>query len=224
MLNPKIIGCHQSVIDFDVPSLVSKKQLVSRLKLLPDAFIVMNFYRGSMAVVFEFDSAQSLNREIELIRSLATSSSLRRWNIPFPESQIELSKTDWRILRSLQRNPRKPYASIAHDARISRRTVERRLQRMIQAKTLFAMPTLIPSSLAGTVLASLRVGYSQEDSRPLHQKISQELNDYIWHMLFMESTEPDDLTCYTLFNLALPSVAKASEILARVESEDIAKN
>jgi DNA-binding Lrp family transcriptional regulator len=135
-----------------------------------------------------------------------------------------MSETDWRLLKSVQRNPRKPYASIAYDTGISRRTVERRLQRLIEAKALFAMPTIIPGALAGTVLASLRVVHSREDSLPLRRKISEELDDYIWHTLFMVSGEPSDPNSHTLFNLALPSVAKATEILARVKREVAARN
>jgi hypothetical protein len=95
---------------------------------------------------------------------------------------------------------------------------------MIQAKALFAMPVLNASALHGTVLADLEISHSLQDAPLLRRKLSQELNNYLWHMFFSVSTEPNDPTSNTVLNLALPSVVKAGEILDAMESEEAVKN
>jgi len=218
MLNPNLLGLHQSTVQFDVPSTVSKSELISRLKLVPDVFMIINWYGSPIAVIFAYDTDYSMTNKIALIENLSNVRNLTTADILWPECKVEMSITDWKILRSLQQNPRRSYVSVANEVEVSTRTVERRLQTMIQEKVLFAMPSLNPKALSGTVLVSLAVGHSAHYTPAVDRKISKELDDYIWHMFV---TTPNEATSiqHTWFSLALPSIAKAREILEWAEKE-----
>jgi DNA-binding Lrp family transcriptional regulator len=56
--------------------------------------------------------------------------------MPSPQPATPLSKLDYRIIRSLARNSRKPLTEIADDVGISAKTVARRLEKMINERTI----------------------------------------------------------------------------------------
>jgi hypothetical protein len=184
----------------------------------------MNFYRGFMGVVFEYETPHSLNKQIELIQILSKSPNLARWNIPFPECQTKISATDWRILRSLQGNPRRSHVSIAQEIGLSVRTVARRLQRMVRAKALFAMCSLNPNMLDGTILGNLMVGHSHLDRFDVCGRISQHFSNYVWHVLPTMPADPSDTLSYTWFALDLPRITDTSEIADWAGKQNGVKN
>ncbi len=212
MLNPNLLGFHQTGISFDVASSISKRELISRLKLVPDVFLIIDMYGSSIALMLAYDSPTSLKNRVDLIGSLGNLTNLRLFEALWPDSNIDMSVSDWRILRSIQRDPRKSYSTIAREVRTSTRTVVRRLQRMVQAKTLFSMAALNPKTLDGNVLVSLMAYHSIKDRLMVAQKVSHELSDYLWHTFFtMPKDSPGKLCAW--FSLALPSIAKAHEVL-----------
>jgi len=221
-LNPSILGLHYSQIHIALDASTSKKELIARLKLMPGVLVLTNWYGDGVGMILVYDNVNLLRNGVSLIQSLSNGVILSFSNVLWPECNMNMSITDWRIVRALQRDPRKSHSSIANQVRISLRTVERRLQRMVHAKALFAFPTLKPNALEGTILADLEVSYSHRDGPLLCRNISQQLVDYLWHMFFTVSAKPGDSVSYTFFNLALPSVAKANEILDSIKNERLA--
>jgi DNA-binding Lrp family transcriptional regulator len=211
-LNPHILGLDYSYIWLEVPASVPKNDLISKLKLIPDMFIIVNWYGNTLGLVFAHDSPHSFKNKLELIQRLANVSDMMIAEILWPDCTISLSDTDWRILESLQHNPRKSYVSISREVGISSRTVERRLRRMMNERALFSMIAINPKALQGTVMAELVIEHSPKDGLEIISRVAKELDDYMWHLVPLKPLQESNVQ-HTWFNLALPSVSKASEIL-----------
>jgi DNA-binding Lrp family transcriptional regulator len=79
----------------------------------------------------------------------------------FYSSGVKLTRTDFEILRSLRRSPRKGTGQLAEEVGVSVRTIERRLDKMIEEKAFFHMFRLDFQKSEG-VTCSLVVSYGDE--------------------------------------------------------------
>ncbi|HEV2118686.1 MAG TPA: AsnC family transcriptional regulator [Candidatus Bathyarchaeia archaeon] len=211
LLNPHILRLRHWAIGVDVPTPTSKDDVIGKLKLMPDIFMIINYFGTLLGIVFASEADRSPLDRAELIRRLSNASNAPCMEIFWPEYRTRLSATDWKILRSLNPNPRKSCTSISQETGSSTRTVTRRLQRMVSEKGVFALAVIDPKALHGTVLASMNVGYSPRNGGELNRKILEQFNEYIWYLFFTLPSEQD--VQHTVFNFALPNISKAREIL-----------
>ena len=88
---------------------------------------------------------------------------------------------------------------------------------------LFALPSIDPKILDGTILADLTLGYNIRDSGSLIRRMMSELDEYYWH-IFPTFPLGSSEEAYCIFNLALPNVAKAHDILQQARDLPGTKN
>lgn len=211
LLNPHILGLRHFAVGVDIPTSTSKEDVVGKLKLVPDIFMIINYFGTLLGIVFACEADRSPLDRAELIRRLSDSSNVLCMEIFWPEYRTRLSATDWKILRSLNANPRKSCLSVSQETGSSTRTVTRRLQRMVLEKGVFALAAIDPKALHGTVLASMNVGYSPRNGGELNRKISEKFDEYLWYLFLTLPSEQH--VQHTVFNFALPNISKAREIL-----------
>ena len=212
VVNPTLFGGGEVALRIDVKPPTSKDDVVEKLRLLPGVVLLVRFHGTLIAVVFRYYDEVALRRLIELVRRIAEVDRLHAARIPFPSCAIRVSKTDWDILRTLDDNPRKPYVAVSRELGLSSRTVRRALRRIAEEGAAFAYPALNPRAVPGGVMAALFVTYPAELKREIERRIATELDAYLWHVFHMLPYEPSEpLPC--LFNLVLPNVASAREVL-----------
>jgi DNA-binding Lrp family transcriptional regulator len=134
----------------------AKEKAVSRLRLVDGVRWIVSFYGNLLVVTFYYRGEAELERRIRLISSIS-GAVLSRYKVPFPRCSIRLSETDWRLVRSLRKDPRKNYSSIARELGISVRTARRRIKRMTDARTLLLQTVLDLKRMKGGVLFYLTV-------------------------------------------------------------------
>lgn len=210
--NPRIWGEHEAGAWFDVPHSVSREELTERLKLIPGMMIVNLFLGSMMAVVFRYAHEQSLERRVKLIQSISETENLEFGQIPYPECEITMEESDWKLLQSLDRSVRKPYYAIAEELGLSSRTVRRRLKRLIRTHAVFLFSEVKPKALQGATMVSLMVYHSLDRREDLFQRISERLDPDLWHLFFLMPLSPGQ-TMSTVFNLVLPNATRAGEVL-----------
>ena len=214
-LNPNLFVAYEFLVFFDVP-LAAKHDLIEQISLMPGAFLVSDLVGTELGVVLRCDSERELDKQLALIRKLAKVENLYSARIPYPECRIILSRTDWAILKALRESPRKSQSAVAKEVGLSTRTVKRRLQRMIQERAVFAIGLLRPRALRGSVMAALLVIYPLDRKVNIDRKVNAELDRYIWHITHTLPRHPGD-GCPCIYNLMLPNVSEANEILSWAE-------
>ncbi len=204
-------------LSFDVPP-DSKDDLISKLKLVEDAMVIHNYY-GSLISIFLFSEGEySLKNQIELIAKISKTEDIVVAKGRLPKCEINLSKTDWEIVKIVHRNPKKSYTEVSKELGLSTATIKRRLAMLIEGKAVLAILRNNLKIFRGAIPADLRVFYDSPESRgKLVQKIISQLDDYlyfagiIWDVL-------------GVFRLIVPNVSKMQEIVKQVKQHQGVRN
>src|SRR5438445_4093741 len=209
--NASLLGLNLVQLLVDVRA-SSKGDLIEKLRLLPGIAAIVEHVGNSMYVVFAFKDEGSLEKQARLIEQLAGAKSSPRLRVRFPNCRLGLSYTDAEIIRALARDPRKMYSAVAKKLGFSSKTVKRRMQRLIEEKAVFVIPSMDPSALEGAMVADLLVRYSgREGTAVVNRRILSELDDCVIRAVV---GDPD----YGLFNLIITRISAVREIPKRVGS------
>src|SRR5437879_4609267 len=175
IVNPGLLGVRVAQLWFDVRPPSAKDDLIRKLSLMHGVLAVSDSHGPSLTLVIMYESEISVKKEFELIAEMSNAQNLVRGNIPFPECAIELTHTDWKIIKDIQTDPRRSYSVISREVGMSRKTVKRRLQKMIEEEALFVIPSWNPKALDGAIIADLVVFYANPGSKADldHQIVSQ---------------------------------------------------
>jgi len=208
--NPKLLGlCMAQVLIEVEPS--HRVEMIRRLKQLESVLAVVEHLGSSMYVVISGENERSILDQVKLLDSLANTSSLIV-RVPFPGVNLRLSPTDVQIIKSLGFDPRKRYSAVASGLKLSSRTVKRRLERLVEARAIFAIPSIDPGALEGAVLADLLVTYSGgEDLGRVNKELLLALDDSLVRAQLGDSD-------HAFFNLFVSRLSAIRDVLERVES------
>lgn len=209
-INPTVFGYEAEFIWLDVNPPAAKKDVIQAIRRNPHAILVQNYFDQFIGVSLAYASREELDREIGEMRAISNSHDSTSFNTPPVPCRMRLTETDWRIVKSMRRNPRKPYGEIAVETDLSRKTVEGRAKSMIGAAALFVLPVLDLGKLEGGVIASLdvryRPGLKRDADRQIIERYGQLL--FLTHSILPEGG---------WFAFMVPNLAVAHEIQYWVE-------
>jgi DNA-binding Lrp family transcriptional regulator len=133
--------------------------------------------------------------------------------IHFPPCDPVLSEEDLALVICIQTDPTKPYTRISTETGLSSRAVKRRLERMLQERALFTIPTIDPTAFTGGTLAELLVFFeSPETMRKAKSEITARIGEYlIWAQL----ADRDHI----LFQLVITNISQVKTILSWVKRQ-----
>jgi DNA-binding Lrp family transcriptional regulator len=209
ILNVNLLGLKAGALVMDVGASTPRRQLAEKLSLIDGVLIVQTHVEGSIGIVFCCEDRETLQKKADLISTVAGARSTMLTRVPFPESAISLSKSDWNIISKLEGNVDKPLKEISEELELSSRTVKRRMARLVKNNIIFTLASSNVGAIREAVLADLVVEYDSPDARP---KIDETLLELLDPYYF--STGPWE--SYGLFALILPSISKVREILETV--------
>src|SRR5438128_824710 len=135
-IHPNLIGCVDAYVDLEVGNLERKDEIISQLKFLEGVLVIANFEGLGLNVLFYTEPGEALSRKIQLIRTMCRADEFI-WASSLPPCDIKPSETDWRIIWSMRNDPRKNLSEIAKEARVTSRTVNRRLSFITEHRALF---------------------------------------------------------------------------------------
>ncbi len=209
-VNPALLHANLTQILFDLRD--STEDLSGKLKGLPGVGAIVEHIGKSMWVVVYHNDEKSLNERERMIERTAKAKAVAIAKIRAPKCDVSLYPTDVEIIAALSKNPRKPYSMVAKELGLSTRTVRRRLQRMVDGRAVFVLPSMDPGSLEGALLVDLLVEYSDgERSATTFERLLPAMDD------FLIRAQPGDPR-YGFFNLFVTKLSVVSKILKEVQS------
>jgi len=137
-IHPNLIDCVDTYIDLEVGNVERKDEIISQLKFLEGVLVITNFEERGLSVLFYTEPGGALSRKIQLIRTMCGADEFI-WASFLPACDMKPSETDWRIIWSMRNDPRKSLSEIAKEARVTTRTVNRRLSFLTEHRALFLM-------------------------------------------------------------------------------------
>src|SRR5438309_46589 len=212
IVNPNLLGVHLAQLWLNVQPLTRKDALIEKLKLMHGVLAMSDCYGSTLSVILMYEGEISARKEFDLIQRIANAERLVRANIPFPDSTIELTHTDWRIIEAVRADPRQSYPRIAREVGVSSKTVRRRLQRMMEERALFVIPSLNPGALDGAIIADLVVFYANPESKSVIDKGIVSRYDELLIRAELGDRE------HGFFNLIITNISQAKEISTWVKN------
>lgn len=177
IVNPNLLGAKLTRLLFDVPTPSSKEELMRNAGLIPGVVLITPLLGNSIEILLFYEDDQSLRKTIELISRTSHAENLIRYDSDFPECKLKLSRTDWNIIESLQKDPRKPFSLISKELGVSNRTIRRRLERLLEGMALGAYPRLDVSALDATAVHLLAAYTNPEQRGDVNNRIIAQFND-----------------------------------------------
>lgn len=204
-LNPTLFGYQAEYVWVDVNPPADKEEVIRAARRVPRVIGIQVYFDDVIGVSLAYARREELDKEILRLRDAAHSRSNVTAKTPFLPCRLRLTDTDWVIVKSLRRDPRKSYLEVAKGLGISRRTVKRRAERMIRGRALWMLPELDLRRLEGGVLASLSVYYPPEAKQGVDRQIYERYGEYC---IYAQSTLPER----GWFLFIVPNLAVAKEV------------
>ncbi len=137
MVNPRLLGREAVTLELEVDDESRKAAVVSQIRRL-DGVIKIHDYRGKgLQVTVYSEEGEALSRKVQLIESICGSARSALWTSKFPRPDVQMTRTDWRIVNALREDASKDVSEVAATLGISVRSVQRRLLKMRQGKAVF---------------------------------------------------------------------------------------
>ncbi len=154
--NLRHMGLAASAFYFRVGEDEDKDALVSEVERLGGLMEVHDFLGTGICADFAYRDETELESKLGVLSRLARDRRpLRFYDRDMPAVDRELSAVDWRILRALRGNPKRPLHEVAKELGVATRTVKRRHDRMAKEGSFFVVPIVDPSKAHGLFLFEL---------------------------------------------------------------------
>lgn len=205
-VNPTLFGRQSAYLFLDMKPSLSKTDAISKIKLMDGVLFILSYYGSFLGVHLTYENEEELGRKKESIARICGSENLVTMKISFPDCALRITETDWRVVRSLTNNPRKPFALVAKETGMSSRTAKRRTERMVQGGAIYTLPEINTGALRGGVASSLSVFYS--DQKLAQQVVNGVLHQFEDYLILFHVADRE----HGWFAFMLPNIAKVAEI------------
>lgn len=123
---------------------------------------------------------------------------------PFPSHDLELRKSDWRIVKLLLKNSKRTVSEIAKAIGFSTRTVARRLEVMMERNTFFLSPVVDVRKVNG-FLYHFIISIPNQAAKPA---IDEKLRQSISRIVFADTSAQH----YSIIATICQNISEAEEI------------
>ncbi len=217
VIHPHTIGLVDVFLDVDVNDVARKDVILSQLRLLDSIVVITNFEGPGLFVLLYSEPGDAMSRRAELIRTICGADRFDLFSSILPPCDLQLSRTDWQIVWAMRDDPRKSISHIARDARVTPRTVNRRLTLLTERRAFFLMGLPSFRSVAGTTASFL---ISQKEGGRISsvaQKIASKFQDVTF-----QAVAPSGMMCNIFFH-NLPEAEDAYDWIKKLEDVGAAR-
>jgi DNA-binding Lrp family transcriptional regulator len=119
-----------------------KEQAISKVAKEDGVILIANIYGNSLLVTMADDpKVNSAAKKVSELAESAESFATPGMNLPGLLS-FKMTKTDWQIIKLLLRDAERKLAEIAKEVKLSTKSVNRRLNEMMNSRAIFIMPVV----------------------------------------------------------------------------------
>ena len=165
MVNPRLIGCEAANVQLKVKDEKRKADIISELRKIDGIVKILDFRGVKLLLTLYYQDNASLKTKKDKIGSIRGCMELTDWELGFPEPQIRMKTTDWKIIGSMLDDPRRNLKDVSESVGVSVRTVERRLNEMSESHAVYLQGTPNFSKFAG--LSCVFIVYCPDQAKKL---------------------------------------------------------
>jgi DNA-binding Lrp family transcriptional regulator len=205
-INPTLLGLQMHEAWLDVHPESFKAKAIKKVEAFNEVGSIKDYFGDSFSVSLYCRTESEFKIKLKLISRICNSERVDWIRASFPECQISLSNTDWRIIASLQSDPWKSFTATSREVGVSTRTVKRRVLKMAKSNTVFLLVDINPKAMKGASFADLLVFYEEgEAGREANERAIERLDE----MTIFQERGPN----HCMFALQLENISNVKEIL-----------
>lgn len=227
-LLPNLRHCGQDLTVYHLRSAtVPDEAHVARLGDVDGFDRVVWFLDSGLCINLSHGNAAERDRRMRLIRQLIEDDGPAKilYSIDFPRVDRALTDLDWRIVRTLEPDAKRPLHEVADELGVTTKTVRTRLNRMRDEGSVDEYAALDLSKVEGVVPFQLAVWFDEDadatdelrhafDDRYLAHFEPPAENGYCSYMLRIFAYTPAEVQALVREALDVPGVARAEPMVA----------
>jgi DNA-binding Lrp family transcriptional regulator len=204
--NPSLLGRETAMMFLDFKDNEAKENALRNLRGMEGVIAIASIYGNSLLVTYYDDAEHRVSKIMAGIRNVMASQSVGGMRLP--PTDFRMTPTDWQIVGFVLRNAEEDVSSVARKAKVSSRTVKRRLNSMMDSSAISVMP-VINQGRSGGVSYTLMV--EAEEGRA--SEIGEAVTSRIANLVFRASFSRNGM----IFGYSAPNVAEGTALLRWVQ-------
>lgn len=209
-INPRLLGCEEMGLDFDIHDAAAKPAMLSRLRSVPGITQVADFQGSGALAILWHDRSDGVSWLGQQIGAIGAWTLRAAWTTPFPEPTIRMRRVDWKILMSMRDDARKDLRTVAATVGTTVRTVYRRLLAMTEGRAAFVIGMPRPERVVGLLCNYLVHCPDTAQKRAADATVLRE-----FPRIGTYDTGPEQ---YSVFGMACENLSRAEELLSQFRS------
>ena len=210
ILNANLLGRESSILALELEDVEKKDRAIAQIGGMDGVVLIQSFYGKTLQVTVFSENEAELKRQIRNIASISGGKIFTHWKVNLPRCNHKAKQIDWMIIGVLLKNADKKIPEIAHELRVSAKTVKRRLNMMMESSAFFLQPILDLKKVTGTLPCQLLVQCSEAKKSMIDELITSKFERIVFSLT--------DSTTHSIFTIICINLAEAQTI-----SKDIRK-
>ena len=211
--NPALFGRESKLVLLEYPDQDSKEEGIGRISEMDGVIIIANLYGNSVMVTLFDDTGRLSSKLVADANPGAKVTGLA--SMRFPKSSFKMTVTDWQIVGMMLRDAERRVTDVARNARVSTRTVKRRLDQMMDSSAIYVMP-LVDQTKSGGIAYHLMVERVQGKTPDLEPLVSAKIGGPIFTAAHAENG--------MIFGFFGRNVAQGTELLKWLKAQSGVKS
>lgn len=181
-INPNLLSLNVAHVWMELSNENFKARVYKEIVAMKNVRMIGNHFGPSLSFVCAYHNSKSLDEELRRITSGNQAKISAITTIMFPQVVEKLTERDLKIYKSIRNRFQKPRTEIANEARLSTRTVTRRLQSLLEKNALFLIPAYNPKKIDGVVAEMVVQHREHESTLAAIKSIEEETEDCLLYV------------------------------------------
>jgi DNA-binding Lrp family transcriptional regulator len=150
--NFDLLGIRGAAYLFEIDEPERKNDVITQCTLVDGVTEISSFVGNEICIDFAYRDTRDESRKLKLLSGITNCKrSEKFYDKVMPPVHLELSTTDWRIIKALRYNALKPLSKVAKELGLSIKTVKRRFARMTHSNAVIIVPVIRPGDVPNTI-------------------------------------------------------------------------
>jgi DNA-binding Lrp family transcriptional regulator len=211
ILNANLIDRESHILALELGDANKKDRAITQISRVDGVVLIQSFYGKTLQVTVFSKNEEELRRQMKKISSITGSKIFTHWKVKIPRCSHEAKQTDWMIIGALLKNADKKISEIAHELKVSGKTVKRRINMMMSSSAFYLQPILDLKKVAGALPCQLLIQCSEANKSMIDELIFSKYERIVFSLT--------DSTTHSIFTIICVNLAEAQSILKEAQKQ-----
>src|SRR5919197_2261295 len=154
ILNANLLGRESHILAVELLDVEKKDRTIAQISQMDGVVLIQSFYGKILQVTIFSKNEEGFGMQMKKITLITGSKIFTHWKVNLPRCNHKAKQTDWMIIGALLKNADKKIPEIAHELKVSPKTVKRRINMMMGSSAFYLQPILDLSCRCFTMSAT----------------------------------------------------------------------